>query len=125
MCGMNIKNFSELTQVSVHTLRYYEKIGLLRHINRNSSGHRLFTDKDVDWVEFIKRLKAMGMELNKIQQYADLRELGESTSRQRQQMLEEHVLVVEKRIEGEVCNLKKIKQKIQFYSEMNKTKSLT
>jgi DNA-binding transcriptional MerR regulator len=125
MCGMNIKNFSELTQVSAHTLRYYEKIGLLRHINRNSSGHRLFTDKDVDWVEFIKRLKAMGMELNKIQQYADLRELGESTSRQRQQMLEEHVLVVEKRIEGEVCNLKKIKQKIQFYSEMNKTKSLT
>lgn len=122
---MNIKNFSELTQVSAHTLRYYEKIGLLRHINRSASGHRLFTDKDVDWVEFIKRLKAMGMELNKIQQYANLRELGESTSRQRQQMLEEYVLVVEKRIEAEVCNLKKIKQKIQYYSEMNKTKALT
>jgi DNA-binding transcriptional MerR regulator len=116
---MNIKQFSELTQVSAHTLRYYEKIGLLKQVIRTANGHRSFTEKDVDWVGFIKRLKDMGMELKKIQQYADFREQGESTTEQRKQLLEGHVLVVEKRIEIESLNLKKIKQKIQYYNEIN------
>ena len=116
---MNIKQFSELTQVSAHTLRYYEKIGLLKQVSRTANGHRSFTEKDIDWVGFIKRLKNMGMELKKIQQYADLREQGGSTSEQRKKLLEEHVLVVEKRIEIEALNLKKIKQKIQYYNEIN------
>lgn len=116
---MNIKQFSELTQVSAYTLRYYEKIGLLKQVSRSANGHRSFSAKDVDWVGFIKRLKDMGMELKKIQQYADLREQGESTSGQRKQLLVEHVLVVEKRIKVEVSNLEKIKQKIQYYNEIN------
>jgi len=116
---MNIKQFSELTQVSAYTLRYYEKIGLLKQVSRSANGHRSFSAKDVDWVGFIKRLKDMGMELKKIQQYADLREQGESTSEQRKQLLVEHVLVVEKRIKVEVSNLEKIKQKIQYYNEIN------
>jgi DNA-binding transcriptional MerR regulator len=116
---MNIKQFSELTQVSAHTLRYYEKIGLLKQVSRAANGHRSFTAKDVDWVGFIKRLKDMGMELKKIQQYADLRALGDSTSEQRKQLLEEHVIVVEKRIAIEALNLEKIKLKIQYYNEIN------
>lgn len=116
---MNIKTFSELTQVSAYTLRYYEKIGLLKQVERNANGHRFFTAKDVDWVGFLKRLKDMGMALKKIQQYADLRALGESTSEQRKNLLEEHVAVVEKRIEAEALNLEKIKQKIKYYNEMN------
>ncbi|MBL4800065.1 MAG: MerR family transcriptional regulator [Oleispira sp.] len=117
---MNIKQFSELTQVSAHTLRYYEKIGLLKQVNRTANGHRSFTAKDIDWVGFIKRLKEMGMELKKIQQYADLREQGDSTSEQRKQLLEEHVVVVENRIEVEARNLDKIKQKIQYYNKIIK-----
>jgi len=117
---MNIKEFSELTQVSAYTLRYYEKIGVLKHVTRAANGHRSFNKKDVDWVGFIKRLKDMGMALKKIQQYAELREQGESTSDQRKQLLEDHVLVVEKKIEVEAVNLKKIKQKIQYYNEISR-----
>jgi len=60
----------------------------------------------------------MGMALDKIQQYADLREQGESTSEQRKHLLEEHVIVVEERIEAEALHLERIKQKIHYYAEI-------
>lgn len=44
---MKISMFSQLTGVSVHTLRYYEKIGLLS-ISRDGSGHRCYTETDID-----------------------------------------------------------------------------
>ncbi len=46
---MNMREFSERTKLSSHTLRYYEKIGLLNNVQRNSSGHRVFTTKELDW----------------------------------------------------------------------------
>ena len=120
---MNIQKFSKLTNVSAHTIRYYEKIGLLKNIGRNESGHRSFTSKDIDWISFVKRLKDMGMPLNNIQQYADLREKGKSTSELRKQLLENHVLVVEEKIAIEFQHLQKIKEKIDYYNEIiNSTK---
>jgi DNA-binding transcriptional MerR regulator len=115
---MNIQKFSKITNVSAHTIRYYEKIGLLKNIERNASGHRFFTSKDVDWVSFVKRLKDMGMPLNNIQKYAVLREKGEPTSELRKKLLENHVLVVEGRIAIELQHLKKIKEKIEYYNEI-------
>jgi len=115
---MNIEKFSKLTNVSAYTIRYYEKIGLLKDIVRNASGHRFFTSKDIDWLSFVTRLKNMGMPLDNIKQYADLREKGESTSELRKQLLESHVLVVEKRISIESLHLKKINEKIGYYEEV-------
>jgi DNA-binding transcriptional MerR regulator len=50
---MNIQAFSKITNVSAYTLRYYEKLGLLKEVNRNSSGHRSYNQKDVQWLTFI------------------------------------------------------------------------
>lgn len=116
--GMNIKNFSILTNISAHTLRYYEKIGLLKQIERNSSGHRYFTQKDVVWVEFIKRLKETGMPLKQILTYADLRDVGISTSGLRMKILEEHALILEEKIAEEQSHLKMLRTKIQYYSKI-------
>ena len=112
---MNITKFSILTNISAHTLRYYEKIGLLKQIERNSSGHRNFTQKDVVWVEFIKRLKETGMPLKKILKYADLRDVGISTYELRMQILEEHALMLEEKIAEEQSHLQMLRQKIQYY----------
>ena len=60
---MNMSEFSGVVGLSSYTLRYYEKIGLLRHVKRSRSGHRVYSDRDVDWVNFIKRLKDTGMPL--------------------------------------------------------------
>jgi DNA-binding transcriptional MerR regulator len=92
---MNIKQFSILTNISPHTLRYYEKMGLLKQIERNTSGHRNFTQKDVVWVEFIKRLKETGMPLK--------------------QILEKHAVLLEEKIAEEQSHLQMLRQKIQYY----------
>lgn len=115
---MNIQKFSEITDISSHTIRYYEKIGLLRNISRNSSGHRWFTEKDIIWIEFIKRLKDTGMPLGIILNYADLRDEGASTSELRMQILEEHAVMLEEKIAEEQDHLKKLKEKIKHYSEI-------
>ncbi|PHR83964.1 MAG: MerR family transcriptional regulator [Colwellia sp.] len=115
---MNIQSFSKLTSISAHTIRYYEKIGVLKHVVRNASGHRFFTSKDIDWIGFVKRLKEMGMPLDNIKLYADLREKGEVTSELRKQLLQEHVAILEERIALESLHLKNIKEKIIHYEHV-------
>jgi len=87
---MNMSEFSNVVELSSYTLRYYEKIGLLKHVQRNSSGHRVYSNKDIDWVSFIKRLKDTGMRLEEIKKYASLRDLGVQTVSDRQELLEKH-----------------------------------
>lgn len=116
---MNIQAFSQITKISAYTIRYYEKVGLIKHINRNASGHRCFTEKDIIWVEFVKRLKDTGMSLEDIRKYADLREEGEHTSALRMQLLEEHAIKIEERINVETTHLKKLREKITYYKKIN------
>ncbi|AEF55296.1 transcriptional regulator, MerR family [Marinomonas posidonica IVIA-Po-181] len=115
---MNIQRFSRLLNVSAHTIRYYEKIGVLRHVARNASGHRFFTSKDLDWMAFVQRLKDMGMPLDKIKHYADLREQGDVTAELRKQLLQEHVALIEAKIALETEHLEKIKDKILYYDQL-------
>ncbi|NQZ91482.1 MAG: MerR family transcriptional regulator [Moritella sp.] len=115
---MNIQQFSKLTDISSHTIRYYEKIGLLKNVSRNASGHRWFTEKDLIWFEFIKRLKDTGMPLGNIRQYADLRDAGASTSELRMQMLQQHAVMLETKIADEQFHLKMLKEKIEHYRKV-------
>ncbi|CCK77667.1 MAG: MerR family transcriptional regulator [Oleispira antarctica] len=122
---MNIKQFSELVDVSAYTLRYYEKIGLLKNIIRNSSGHRYFTQKDVEWIKFVKRLKDTGMSLETIGDYADLRHQGQSTSGLRMRLLEEHTELLKDKIDIETLHLNKLKEKIEYYKKVIESETIT
>ncbi len=115
---MNIRKFSELTGMTAHTIRYYEKIGLFKKINRNDSGHRDFSLEDVTWAEFIKRLKDTGMPLDQILEYANLREQGQHTAGSRMALLEEHAMALERKIATEQHNLNKLKDKIRYYETL-------
>lgn len=115
---MNIQTFSKITNVSSHTIRYYEKIGLLKKIARNTSGHRYFTEQDVLWIEFIKRLKDTGMALDNIRKYADLREQGVLTSELRMQILQQHAVMLEEKIAAEQFHLKMLQEKIAYYGKV-------
>ncbi|QDE33077.1 MULTISPECIES: MerR family transcriptional regulator [Shewanella] len=112
---MNMKAFSTLAGLSSYTLRYYEKVGLLSKIQRNSSGHRVYTAKDLEWVNFVKRLKDTGMPLVKIQEYAKLRALGASTVLNRQQLLEYHKEQLQAHIEQQKNHLLALENKINLY----------
>ncbi|MGO1297688.1 MAG: MerR family transcriptional regulator [Vibrio sp.] len=112
---MNMKDFSNLVGLSAHTLRYYEKIGLLRNIQRNSSGHRIYSSHDRVWIEFVKRLKDTGMPLENILIYADLRQRGPESVLERQALLEQHKANLSLRIAEQQSHLAALEEKIDLY----------
>lgn len=112
---MNMKEFSSRVGLSAHTLRYYEKIGLLRHVHRNSSGHRVYSTKDLDWMTFVLRLKETGMPLDEILTYAELRALGSDTVLDRQRLLEQHREALKAKIEHQLNHLSALDDKIALY----------
>jgi DNA-binding transcriptional MerR regulator len=116
---MNMSDFSKLAGLSAHTLRYYEKIGLLKAIQRNPSGHRTYSNKDLEWVKFIIRLKETGMPLEGILQYATFRERGDESISERQQLLEKHRDKLKLQIKKQMNHLKALDQKIDFYKSQN------
>ncbi|REG82129.1 MerR family transcriptional regulator [Marinomonas pollencensis] len=112
---MNMKVFSEKVGLSSHTLRYYEKIGLLNQVQRNASGHRVYGKKEEVWVGFIKRLKETGMPLEEVLRYATLREAGGSTLLERQHLLEKHREGLMRHIEQQQAHLSVLEEKIDLY----------
>lgn len=86
---MNIKAFSKQTGLSVDTLRYYEKEGLLMP-ERDANGYRVYGSRDAEWVAFILRLKETDMPLARIKEYARLRHEGDATIPERLKILLQH-----------------------------------
>ncbi|AAU36786.1 SoxR protein [[Mannheimia] succiniciproducens MBEL55E] len=86
---MHIKEFSTKIGLSIDTLRYYEKEGLLNPA-RNKSGYRNYGKQDLEWIAFILKLKAMGVPLTQIKEYARLRYLGDTTIPERYAILQAH-----------------------------------
>ena len=114
---MNITEFSHRTGLSAHTLRYYEKIGLLSNIARSNAGHRDYRGADIEWAQFINRLKETGMPIKEILHYSHLREEGDATMAQRLTLLTEHRVRLEQRIRAERQHLKALTGKIHWYEE--------
>jgi len=121
---MNVKEFSKRIGLNPHTVRYYEKMGLLRDVQRLSNGHRYFSDRDIQWIEFIQRLKETGMPLEQIRRYADLRAQGDSTMSARQRLLEAHAEALQESIARQQRHLNKLGEKIAIYqSAMDRKKN--
>ncbi|MFM0042813.1 MerR family transcriptional regulator [Paraburkholderia sediminicola] len=101
--------------VSTHTLRYYEQAGLIRAVGRTQAGHRLYSPADLDWLQFLMRLKATGMPIAGMQAFAVLRADGQPTVGERRDMLVAHRDTVLARIAELQSNLGAIIDKIAYY----------
>ena len=86
---MTIGEMAKQTNLPESTLRYYEKKELLK-VERDGNGRRIYAESDVEWVQFICRLKETGMPLKDIQHYSKLRYLGAKTMPERLEMLQLH-----------------------------------
>lgn len=110
-----IQQISNLTGLSVHTLRYYEKIGLLNKVDRDVNGYRRYTEADISWIHFLIRLRVTGMPVSEMKQFSDLRSQGDSTISLRRELLENHQKSVLEQIKELQNNLCKIEEKINYY----------
>jgi len=87
---MKIGELATRSGLSVHTLRYYEQIGLLPRAHRNPSRHRDYDPDILVWIEFLGRLKTTNMPIREMLRYAQLREQGPSTAVERCTLLVDH-----------------------------------
>ena len=103
--------------VSAHTLRYYERAGLLARVDRNGAGHRRFTAEDIEWVVMVTRLRATGMPIRAIREYAELVRAGEGNEAERLALLEAHRERVLDQLADIQRNLELVDYKIGLYRE--------
>jgi|SRR5580700_6554250 DNA-binding transcriptional MerR regulator len=87
---MKIGQLVKSSGLSAHTIRYYERIGLLSYANRDRSGQRDYDASILVWIEFLHRMKKTRMPIREMLRYAILREGGVGTEVERRALLEQH-----------------------------------
>ncbi|MHB1490336.1 HTH-type transcriptional regulator AdhR [mine drainage metagenome] len=110
---LTITEAADMTGLTPHTLRYYERDGLLlQPVDRATSGHRRYTDRDLTWIEMITRLRSTGMPIREVRAYAALVRSGDGNEARRLELLcrhrdrvraelaavQDHLLAIEKKI---------------------------
>lgn len=99
---LTIGQVAERTGLSVHTLRFYEKEGVLATPPRRAAGgHRLYAEHDVEWLNLCVVLRGSGMPLPEIRRYTELARAGAGTERERLELLREH----QQRLRGQLAEL--------------------
>lgn len=121
--GLTIQQVAEQTGLSAHTLRYYERIGLIHPVERLDNGHRRYNDADLGWINLLKHLRATGMSIERMKQYARLQREGDESFSARARLLEMHRHEVLKQIKQLQENLAVIEYKITFYSNKENKKT--
>ncbi|MBT2391786.1 MULTISPECIES: MerR family transcriptional regulator [Streptomyces] len=105
------------TGLTAHTLRWYERIGLMPHVDRSHTGQRRFTNRDLDWLAFVGKLRLTGMPVADMVRYAELVREGEHTFEARQELLEQTRRDVRSRIAELQDTLAVLDHKIGFYAD--------
>ncbi|MFD0684439.1 MerR family transcriptional regulator [Actinomadura fibrosa] len=114
--GLSIAEAARRTGVSVHTLRYYERAGLVvTPVDRTSGGWRRYGRLDLDWILVCTRLRATGMPIRTIRRYAELVSAGRGNEQERLALLESHRADVTARLAEIRRSLELIDHKIDVY----------
>jgi DNA-binding transcriptional MerR regulator len=110
--------------MTAHTLRYYERVGLIQPVGRARNGHRRYSEADEVWIRFLHCMRATSMPIRQMQRYAELREQGDATSLERRKILEDHQAGIAAQIvelqqahaflTHKIANYKKIEQRIRI-----------
>lgn len=116
--GISIADAAAATGVSAHTLRYYERAGLmLTPVDRASSSHRRYSDADIAWVLFLTRLRWTGMPISVMRRYTELVRAGEATVAERRELLLSHRESVRTQLSEITASLHAIDHKINIYDK--------
>jgi DNA-binding transcriptional MerR regulator len=114
--GVSIAEAARRSGVSVHTLRYYERAGLVvTTVDRTAGGRRRYREIDLKWITVCTRLRATGMPIAKIRRYAELVTAGPGNEEQRLELLEAHRAEVLANLAELQQNLELIDHKIDVY----------
>lgn len=115
----SINEVAEICEVTAHTLRFYDKEGLLPFVGRNGAGNRIFTDQDLTLIKVICCLKNTGMSIKDIKKYIEMTMEGEATAEARRNIMLAHRKEVVRQMDELKKNLNIIDLKVAFYDSKN------
>jgi DNA-binding transcriptional MerR regulator len=104
--------------LTAYTLRYYERIGLIAPVARACGGQRRYAASDMDWLGFLLRLRATGMPIHRMQEFARLRSEGNATAGARREMLENHLAQVLAQVQVLQQSAQVLQAKIGHYRQL-------
>lgn len=118
-----IGELANLLNMSPRTIRYYEEIGLLNSVKRIEGGKRVYTDKDVQRLKFIARLKHLGLTLSEMNELEDIYKIHRTNKKVLPRLLElldTHALKIDERI-NQLVRLKSdvLEYKKKIYQKLN------
>ncbi|GAA3407234.1 MerR family transcriptional regulator [Paenibacillus hodogayensis] len=115
-----IKEASEKLNCPAHTIRFYDKEGLLPNIRRDDNGNRIFDKKDLDWIRLMTCFRATGMSIADLKKIVELALQGEATIGQRRAILEAHQEEIKRK--QQVLNeaFEAVSQKLEVYNQIQK-----
>ncbi len=114
--SLTIAETAERTGLTAHTLRYYERDGLMLSVDRSASGHRRYDEGDLEWIGMISRLRRTGMPIRDVRRYAELVRAGDGTEAERMDILQRHRGLVRAQLEETQHHLELIDRKIEWYA---------
>ncbi len=115
---LTVTEVAQRTGLSAHTLRYYERVGLLGPVARGEDGHRRYGEADLAWLGFLLRLRTTGMPIRDMQRFATLRRDGDATIAARRELLEGHRDEVIAHIAELQADLRALTDKITHYERL-------
>ncbi len=113
----SISEIAEKVDISAHTLRYYEKEGIIDPV-RNEIGIRQFDEHHLQWLQFVKKLRETQMPVSQIKEYTRLFLEGEHTANARLRLLEDHQQFIRDQIETLLGTDDMLSKKISIYKEL-------
>jgi DNA-binding transcriptional MerR regulator len=112
---MNIREFAEQTGLTAHTLRYYERAGLMGDVGRDENGHRVYGPHDLQWVAFLHHLRETGMSIREMERYCALRAQGDATMAARLALLERHTEQLARHLREQHDHLARLRETVMVY----------
>ncbi|WP_339229431.1 MerR family transcriptional regulator [Oceanobacillus sp. FSL K6-2867] len=111
----SISDVAKKLNLTIHTIRYYDREGLIPFIERTANGTRVFKESDVDLLKIIQCLKSSGMAIKDIKTFIEWCSDGDSTLKQRYELFIEQKAVVERQMEELKKTLDVIEHKCNYY----------
>jgi DNA-binding transcriptional MerR regulator len=108
----SIQQVAQQTGLSIDTLRYYERIGLIESVRRAPNGHRRYGQRDIGWLQLLIRLRETGMPIAQMVHFAQLRRQGDATITERRLMLEQHQQALEQHMQKLEQHMAALQRKI-------------
>lgn len=114
--SMQISQLANVTGLSIHTLRYYEKEGILPPVKRSENGIRVYDSEDIEWINFASRLRETGMSIAEMKKFAQLVIQGDESKKECIEMLHQQNTRIKNQMEQLTRSMELINRKIELYS---------